>query len=119
MTVLREVVRIEVTILVACCATVLGWKILRGAVRRASRPETRAARPGGRTGAIRFQMLAVSLTIAVLYLIQLPQSAASGSLPPVPAYALALLSGSQIVFLVTMAGRLLRPSGISKDEGEK
>jgi hypothetical protein len=119
MTVLRELVRLELVILVACCAIVMGLKMLRGAMRRAGPPGTSEARPDGRMGAVRFQMLALSLAIAVLYLIQLPQAAASGRLPPVPEYALALLAGSQFVFLVTMAGRLLRRSGVSKNEGEK
>jgi hypothetical protein len=119
MTVLRELVRIELAALLACYATVLGWKLLRGAMRWAGRLETGKARPGRRTDAVRLQMLAVSLTIAVLYLIQLPQSAASGGLPPVPAYALVVVAGSQAVFLTAMATRLLRPSGISRNEGEK
>jgi hypothetical protein len=114
---LREVVRIELAILVACFATVLGWKLLRDAVQWVRQPETPKAL-GGMTGALRLQMLAASLVIAFLYLVGLPKSAASGSLPPVPEYVLALLAGSQLVFLVAMAQRLLRPFSTLRNEGE-
>jgi hypothetical protein len=119
MTVLREALRIELAALVAGFAAVLAWKILRGAVRWVRHPESREALGGWRTGALRLQMPAASLLIAFLYLVQLPQSAASCSLPPVPEYALALLAGSQGVFLAVMARRLLRPFGFLRNVGEK
>ena len=119
MTVLREALRVELALLIACYAAVVAWKILRGAVRWVRHPETRIALGGWMAGALRLQMPAASLLIAVLYLAGLPQSAASGSLPPVPEYALALLAGSQSVFLVVMARRLLGPFGVLRNVGEK
>lgn len=119
MTFLQEVVRIELAILVASFAVVLGWKIMRGAVRWMRHPETRKAHPSGMAGVLQLQMPAASLVIAFLYLLRLPQSAGSGNLPPVPEYALALLAGSHAVFLSVMARRLLRPFGILRNEGEK
>jgi hypothetical protein len=119
MTVLREALRIELAVLVACFAAVLAWKILRGAARWVRDPETRNALRGGATAALRLQMPAASLLISLLYLVRLPESAASGSLPQVPDYALALLAGSQLVFLGAMARSLLGPFGIFKNEGEK
>ena len=105
--------------LVAGFAAVLAWKILRGAVRWVRHPETRNARGGWMAGALRLQMPAASLLIACLYLVRVHQSAASGSLPPVPEYALALLAGSQTVFLAVMARRLLGPFGVLRNVGEK
>jgi hypothetical protein len=70
-------------------------------------------------GALRLQMPVASLLVACLYLVRVRQSASSGSLPPVPEYALALLAGSQWLFLAVMARRLLRQFGISRNEGEK
>jgi hypothetical protein len=119
MTFLREAVRLELAILVACFVTLVGWKILRDAVRRVGLPETRIALPSGIMGALRLQMPAASLVVALFYLVRLPQSAGSGSLPPVSEFALALLAGSQAVFLAVMAQRLLRPFGILRNEREK
>jgi hypothetical protein len=119
MTVLRAALRIELAILVAGCAAVVAWKILRGAARWARHPETRNALGSWMTGALRLQMPVASLLIAFLYLVRLPTSAASGSLPPVPDFALALLAGSQALFLAGMAWRLLRPFGILTNEGGK
>ena len=116
---LRGVVRSELAILVAGFAAVVLWKMLRDAVRLVRHPQTRAVLPSGIMGALRLQMPAASLGVALLYLVRLPQSAGSGRLPPVPEFALALLAGSQGVFLVVMAQRLLRPFSISKNEGEK
>lgn len=119
MTVLREALRVELALLVAVCAAVVAWKILRGAVRWVRHPETRNALGGWMTGALRLQMPVASLLIALLYLAGLPRSAASGSLPPVPDFALAVLAGSQAVFLVVMARRLLVPFGVLRKVGEK
>ena len=119
MTVLRAALRIELAILIAGCAAVVAWKILRGAARWARHPETRNALGGWMTGALRLQMPAASLVIACLYLARLSRSAGSGNLPPVPDYVLAILAGSQTVFLFVMARRLLRPFGILRNEGEK
>jgi hypothetical protein len=118
MKLLQGMVRIELAILAACFGAVVGGKLLRGAVRWVRLPEKRKALSGW-TGALRLQLLAASLIIALLYLVALPKSAASGSLPPVPDYALALLAGSQMVFLAAMAQRLLRPFNILRNVGEK
>lgn len=119
MTVLRQVLRAELAILAVCFAAVVAWKILAAVMRWARQPEKRTTPGGQLPGVLRLQMPAASLLIALLYLVQLPQSAAMGDLPPVPEYALVLLAGSQSLFLVVMARRLLRPFGISKNEGEK
>jgi hypothetical protein len=119
MTVLREALRIELAILVAGCAAVVAWKILRGVVRWVRHAEARNTLGGWMTGALRLQMPVASLLIAFLYLARLPRSAGSGNLPPVPQYALALLAGSQTVFLMVMARRLLGPFGVLRNEGEK
>jgi len=57
--------------------------------------------------------------VALLYMVRLPQSAGSGSLPQIPDYALALLAGSQGVFLVVMAQRLFHPFDTLRNEGKK
>ena len=109
----------ELALLIACFAAVLAGKILRGAAQWARHPENRNALRGGKSGGLRLQMLAASLVTALYYLSRLPRSAASGNLPPIPDYALAILAGSQIVFLAAMARSLLRPFGSLKSEGEK
>ena len=119
MTILREVVQVELAILIACFAAILVGKILRGAAQWARHPENRNALRGRKSGGLRLQMLAASLVTALYYLSRLPQSAASGNLPPVQPYALAILAGSQAVFLVGMARNLLRPFVSLKSEGEK
>jgi hypothetical protein len=119
MTVLREVVRLELAILVACFTVAVLWKMLRAAVRMVNRPALDKILRSGITGALRLQMPVASLVVALLYLLRLPQSAGSGSLPPIPGFALALLACSQAAFLGVMARRLFRPSGILKNEGEK
>jgi hypothetical protein len=119
MTLLRESMRIELVALLACFAAVLAWRILHEVSVLARHAETRRAPPSWRTRAIRLQMPVVSLMVAFLYLVQLRRSAGSGNLPQVPEYALALLAGSQAVFLSVMARCLLRSFGILRNEGKK
>ncbi len=106
-----ELLRIELAALATCFAAVVVWKLWRGTVQWLRGPDTR--------GALRLQMLGASLAVAAYYLARLPSAAGTGSLPPVPAYALAVLAGSQAAFLVPAVGRLLRPLGSLRNEEGK
>lgn len=119
MTFLRAAVRIELALLAAGFAVIVAWKLLRGAVRWFRSPGAREELSRGAPGALRLQMLAVTLLVALLYVVQFAQAAASGRLPAVPGFALALLAGSQTVFLGTEARRLLHQFMISKRAEEK
>lgn len=119
MTFLQSTIRVELAILVASFVVLIAWKIVRGALRPESRAAFRRACGSGMASVIRLQVLAASLVFALWYLAAALQSVGRASLPPVPGYALALLSGSQAVFVSAAAWRVLRPSVDLRNEGEK
>lgn len=110
MALLRDVVRFELAILVACFSATIGWRILRATLRPESRLAFRSLFGGGIAGAVRVQLLVGSVVFALLYVASALQSAGTGALPRVPNYALALLAGSQAAFLGA-AWRSLRSFG--------
>ncbi len=119
---LRDAVRIELVTLTAGFAVVVFWKLLRNIVGGLLGTGLRGALLGGAWGSVhgqtaqwqlaQWQLAAVSLILAFIYLLRLMQSADSGRLPPVPNGALALLAGSQALFLSSMAWRVLRRPGV-------
>lgn len=111
MAILRDLVRVELAILVAGSVAVI-WKILRKFLRPGGLRPFRNYWGRGMAGAIRLQMLAGSLVFALVYLTMSLRSAGGGALPPIPNYAATILAGSQMVFLGAAAWRSLRPSGI-------
>jgi hypothetical protein len=119
MTVLRAAVQYELALLVACIALTGAWKIVRGILRPGGLRAIRDCCGGGIAGALRWQMLALTVVFAGFYLAGSLQSAGSATLPAIPNYALALLGSSQAAFLGAAAWRRLRPIGTLRNEEEK
>ena len=109
MALLREIARAQAAILIAGLSVVGLWKILRAKPGLngllGSRDESGSWVPG----ALRWQMCLVTIAVALVYLFSSLGAAASGALPPVPWWALALLALSHGAWLASVARR--RPGG--------
>jgi hypothetical protein len=102
---LREIARAEVAILIAGLGVLGLWKILRARPGLGGRLGSRDQTGHWVAGALRWQMGLITVAVALVYLLSSLGAAGSGTLPPVPWWALVVLALSHGAWLASVARR--------------
>jgi hypothetical protein len=102
---LRELARAEAAILIAGLGAAAAWKILRARPGLGGRLGSRDQAGRRVAGALRGQMCLITVALALVYLLSSLGAAGSGTLPPVPRWALMVLALSHGAWLACVARR--------------